>query len=207
MSAAMFHVDHPTIAALYIQRGGVYWNLPGVDAWDETRDARNYNGPWPVVAHPPCNVWCQLAHMNQKRWGHKVGDDDGCFDHALRCVQQFGGVLEHPAYSYAWAAFGLPAPTAGCWKRDITGAWVSEVSQVAYGHRARKRTWLYAVCACPPSLDWSEPAPTAQVGWCANHGDSALPRISKKAAEVTPLAFREMLMSIARSVPQQSVAA
>ena len=27
-----------TIAALYVQRGGSYWNLPGVDAWDEARD-------------------------------------------------------------------------------------------------------------------------------------------------------------------------
>lgn len=38
------------IAALYVQRGGVYWACPGVDPWDEVRDARLYAGPWPVVA-------------------------------------------------------------------------------------------------------------------------------------------------------------
>jgi len=28
------------IAALYVEKGGCYYNLPGVDPWDEERDAR-----------------------------------------------------------------------------------------------------------------------------------------------------------------------
>jgi hypothetical protein len=40
------------IAALHIETGGVYCGLPGVDAWDIRRDARDYRGPLPVVAHP-----------------------------------------------------------------------------------------------------------------------------------------------------------
>lgn len=40
------------IAALFVQRDGCYWNLEGVDPWDEARDARLYDGPYPVVAHP-----------------------------------------------------------------------------------------------------------------------------------------------------------
>ena len=40
----------PMIAALFVERGGVYWNQPGVDPWDEERDARLYAGPWPVIA-------------------------------------------------------------------------------------------------------------------------------------------------------------
>lgn len=46
-----------TVAALYVERGGCYWDQPGVDPWDEARDARLYDGPWPVVAHPPCQRW------------------------------------------------------------------------------------------------------------------------------------------------------
>lgn len=46
-----------TVAALYVQKNGAYWNLPGVDPWDEERDARLYDGPHPVVAHPPCQRW------------------------------------------------------------------------------------------------------------------------------------------------------
>lgn len=43
------------IAALYVQTGGCYFGLPNVDPWDVHRDARKYDGPWPVVAHPPLN--------------------------------------------------------------------------------------------------------------------------------------------------------
>ena len=42
------------IAALYVERDGIYYGLPDVDPWDEARDARLYPGPHPVVAHPPC---------------------------------------------------------------------------------------------------------------------------------------------------------
>lgn len=188
------------IAALYVLTDGPYFGLDGVDPWDATRDARNYAGPHPVVAHPPCSRWCQLAYVNQKRYGHRVGDDEGCFAAALASVRQWGGVLEHPAWSYAWPHFALPRPHRGQWLFG-NGGWVTEVSQVAYGHRARKRTWLYVVRhdgSPPKSLDWSEPAPTAQVSFCKNHGNSPLPRLSKKEASRTPTRFRDLLLELAR---------
>jgi hypothetical protein len=40
------------IAALFVDDGGSYFGLPGVDPWPEARDARRYAGPWPAVAHP-----------------------------------------------------------------------------------------------------------------------------------------------------------
>jgi hypothetical protein len=84
------------IAALYVQTGGVYYGLPDVDPWDEARDARLYDGPWPVVAHPPCARWSRLAGFTEARFGYKRGEDGGCFEAALRCIREFGGVLEHP---------------------------------------------------------------------------------------------------------------
>ncbi len=36
------------ISALFVQRNGVYFGLPDVDAWDEDRDARKYEGTHPV---------------------------------------------------------------------------------------------------------------------------------------------------------------
>lgn len=197
------------IAALYVQTHGHYFKLPGIDPWDELRDARNYVGPHPVVAHPPCSRWCQLAYINQKRYGHKVGDDGGCFESALAAVRRWGGVLEHPARTYAWVRFNLPAPLRGGWQRTIEGAWVCEVSQRAYGHRARKLTWLYYVGEQPPpSLNWERPEPTAQVSFCKNHGNSPLPRLSKKEASRTPVEFRDLLISLARgaltSTPSQT---
>lgn len=188
------------VAALYVHTNGVYFGLPGVDPWDESRDARLYRDRHPVVAHPPRSRWCQLAYINQKRYGHKVGDDGGCFASALENVRRCGGVLEHPAYSYAWPAFALPKPVKGQWTSAGEGAWVCEVSQSAYDHPARKRTWLYYVGTNPPAdMDWRELEPTAQVSFCKNHGNSALPRLSKKAASATPIKFRDALLSLARN--------
>lgn len=186
------------VAALFVQDRGVYFGLDDVEPWDESRDARTYVGPHPVVAHPPCSRWCQLAYIIQKRYGYKVGDDGGCFKAALEAVRAWGGVLEHPAFSYAWPAFDLPRPPVAGWAKSICGGWVCQVSQGAYGHRARKLTWLYYFGrSSPPSLDWSVPEPSAQVSFCANHGNSTLPRLSKRAASATPTTFRDLLLSIA----------
>ena len=41
------------VAALFVQENGCYSNLPGVDMWTEGRDARRYDGPWPVAGGGP----------------------------------------------------------------------------------------------------------------------------------------------------------
>lgn len=153
-----------TVAALFVHRGtGAYTDL-SVDPWDEGRDARDYHGPLPVIAHPPCSSWCQLAYINQKRYGHKVGDDGGCFVSALESVRRWGGVLEHPAFPHAWPAFNLPRPVVGQWKSEGV-SWVTQVSQSAYGCPARKRTWLYYVGKRAPfDVNWTETTPTHQIG-------------------------------------------
>lgn len=195
------------IAALYVQTGGAYFGPPGVDPWDEARDARLYAGPHPVVAHPPCSRWCRLAGLVEARWGHRRGDDGGCFASALAAVRTWGGVLEHPAYSDAWAAHGLAAPPrSGGWvPADFLGGWTCHVEQGRYGHVAKKATWLLAYHCELPSLLWgSDPDQTSQalVSWCGNHVSSGerRPRVGKARASATPEAFKQVLISIARSV-------
>jgi hypothetical protein len=186
------------IAALYVERGGVYYGLPDVDPWDEERDARLYAGPWPVVAHPPCGRWAMpLAKVNQTRYGHRIGDDGGCFATALTAVEVYGGVLEHPANTAAWAAFGLDKPRRGQWIRSRCG-WVTQVAQSAYGHPARKRTWLYACGFEPYALHWHEPAGIVVTSWLQKT-NTTLPRITKREAQKTPLPFRDLLLDMARS--------
>lgn len=110
------------IAALYVEMDGCYSGLAGVDAWDVTRDARGYAGPWPVVAHPPCQRWGRFWHgSTRKPHQFKLGDDGGCFAAALNAVRTWGGVLEHPADSHAWRHFdaaGTPRRVAERWRYD-----------------------------------------------------------------------------------------
>ena len=187
------------VAALFVRRESIYKTLPGVDAWDEARDARKYPGPHPVVAHPPCGRWCKpLAKVNQTRYGHLIGDDGGCFEAALSAVRRYGGVLEHPAHSYAWDRFNLPKPVRGEWSGPGGDGCVTEVSQSAYGHKARKRTWLFVVGAGLRALDWSDPPGTHLTSWLQRTTRIA-PRITKDEADKTPPAFAELLVSIARA--------
>lgn len=194
------------IAALYVDPKGSYAGLPDVDLWDEARDARLYSGPYPVVAHPPCATWCQLASVNEARWGKTIGADGGCFDAALRAVRTYGGVLEHPAYSLAWKKFGLPRPTHGLWIRSLLDVgWVAQVSQSAYGHQARKTTWLYAVDCDLPELKPESPRGLMVVGAGVKSGQSAgRPRLQGKGSSATPESFRDVLISMARSVAPSS---
>jgi hypothetical protein len=78
----------------------------------------------------------------------------------------------------------------------MTGGWVCEVWQSAYGHRANKATWLYAFGALPPQLDWSRPVGSHQVGFHDQRGK----------ARNKPPAFRDLLISMAMSA-QAEVAA
>jgi hypothetical protein len=194
------------VAALYVDASGCYSKLSDVDPWPDSRDARLYDGPHPVVAHPPCTRWCRLAGLVEARWGHKRGEDGGCFASALAAVRRWGGVLEHPAYSDAWKAFGISRPprTGGWVRADDVGGWTCHVEQGRYGHQAKKATWLYAYGTDLPELRWGsvpDGSTTAPVSWCGNRvasGESR-PRLSKRAASATPVEFRDALVEIARS--------
>jgi len=195
------------IAALFVQTGGIYFNRPDVDPWDEPRDARLYAGSDPVVAHPPCQLWVNLAAVNWVRYRKTLpawypgGDDGGCFASALANVRRCGGVLEHPADSWAWARHDLPIPTSMGWQLSTNGEWVCEVWQSAYGHVARKRTWLFYVGPPPPPLLWNRTRGTKQVGQpsVAQLAAGALPGVTKKEAIGTPPAFAEMLITLAEN--------
>jgi hypothetical protein len=190
------------IAALFVETGGVYFGLPHVEPWDRTRDAREYAGPHPVVAHPPCDRWHQLSAVNNKRWGYQINEDEGCFAAAVASVRKWGGVLEHPAESRAFKFHGIPEPVAGSWQLTIDDDWVTEIWQSAYGHRARKRTWLLYRGAAPLPLSWSRVPGEFQIGYF----DQKRPQLPKAERSSTPIEFRDLLLSIAGSAQQASPA-
>ena len=195
------------IAALFVAKGGCYFGLPGVDPWDEARDARLYAGPWSVVAHPRCDRWHQLSAVNHKRWGYAIDQDEGCFAAALAAVRKWGGVLEHPAESRAFKFHRIPEPIADNWQQTIDGDWVTEIWQSSYGHRARKRTWLlYHGASAPQTLAWRRLPGEFQIGFF----DQKRPQLPKAERAATPIAFRDLLISIARTAnvkPQAGEAA
>ena len=190
------------VAALFVQPDGCYAGVPGIDLWDAERDAREYGGPWPVVAHAPCQLWGNLACVNFARWGgehNRPGNDGGCFAAAVDAVNEWGGVLEHPAGSRAFRRHGLAAPQGSGWQGTLTGGWVCEVWQSAYGHRANKATWLYYVGSPPFQLRWNRPVGTHQVGFQDRRGkERNKPTLSKREANATPIEFRDELIRLAR---------
>jgi hypothetical protein len=204
------------IAALFVQEDGAYYKVAGVEPWPESRDARAYQGPWPVVAHPPCQRWGKMwfgQPLTVKLTGvrKKKGDDGGCFASALASVRKWGGVLEHPWQSHAWPHFGLNIPPrSGGWiKADDLGGWTCCVEQGQYGHYARKPTMLYTFGVDLPELKWGhteakyDPAVVARMGLkrakrlgevgARGGGTDSTPRIH------TPEPFRDLLIRIARS--------
>lgn len=226
------------IAALFVATGGCYFGLPDVDPWDVHRDARSYDGPHAVVAHPPCERWGRYWHGGPSVRVRKMkGDDGGCFASALASVLKWGGVLEHPEASHAWRHFGISAPAKrGGWLfcGSVEGlgvaagfsTWTCCVEQGHYGHRARKATWLYAVLpayVAPPSLKWAgyvEGAAASESSLRLDEGfhsveerrrargtrttNDAAERMSKTERTATPVPFRDLLLSIARSASASS---
>ena len=140
-----------------------------------------------------------------------LGDDGGCFAAAVAAVRRWGGVLEHPEASHAWAAHGIPKPPK-------SGGWIFEavhaggvgvtccVEQGHYGHRARKATWLYYVGAnAPPDLTWGPAQGCARLddGYhsAAERAASTrapVERLGKTERRLTPPAFAAVLVSLAR---------
>ncbi len=221
------------VAALFVDPKGVYAGLPDVDVWDEARDARLYDGPYPVVAHPPCARWSRLAGFTEARFGLMRGDDGGCFESALASVRRFGGVLEHPAYSAAWARYGLLRPSVReGWTLDFDGGATCYVEQGRYGLPVKKGTWLYAYGVELPDLVWGftpdgageEPnGPHGGIDnwrdrWTKPKRDPAEPRkISGGSGffrehrhdgmrSSTPPEFRDALLAMARSVRIEAAA-
>lgn len=182
------------VAVLFARRDSNYKALAGVDVWDEDRDARKWPGGCPVVAHPPCRLWAKLrqfAKAKDPAMEMQLARD------AVRHVQCFGGVLEHPAQSALWADRGLPLPGRA---PDMRGGWTAEVRQCDWGHKAEKLTWLYIVGVHPDNLPALPPRgePTGVV-----KPQRGVPRdgrkiVTKAEREHTPEAFAAWLVATAR---------
>lgn len=190
-SIAAAPISKRPVTVLFTCENSYYDALENVETYDRKRDARNWQGGTPVVAHPPCAQWGRLRHLATCDEAEKA-----LGPWAVRQVRANGGVLEHPAGSTLWPTAGLPAPG----ERDEYGGFTLDVDQVIWGHPAQKRTWLY-VCGCRPEAV----PPLPPVGAVPTHRVTGsaktfhhLPELSKHLRELTPLNLCAWLVAVAR---------
>ena len=180
-----------TVSVLFARADSVYKTLPGVDVWDQTRDARNWPGGCPVVAHPPCRQWGRL-----RQFAHGTPEEKALGPWAVDRVREVGGVLEHPAESTLWLHCGLPRPGEFA---DRFGGWSINVEQFHWGHRAEKATWLYIVGLDSGDLP-ATPSRTGRPTHCVRPTKKypRLPSITKPEREHTPVDLAKWLVDLAR---------
>ena len=182
------------VAVLFARADSIYKAQPGADVYDIDRDARTYAGQWPVVAHPPCRAWGRLRQFANPR-----PDEKALAIFAVEKVRQLGGVLEHPECSSLWNEAGLPMPGCGV---DEFGGWTLPLDQFWFGHRARKRTWLYIVGVRPvdiPAIPLRFGNPSHVVRYSDNERRKALGLkiLPKAEREHTPAEFASWLIDLA----------
>jgi hypothetical protein len=221
-----------TIAALFVETNGCYFGLPGVEPWHGEdaadgstiihRDAREYDGPWPVISHTSCKRWGRFFHgSTRKPHQFELGDDGGAFMASVIAVHLWGGVIEHPAESRAWDFFGLPIPVKGAgWSEpDRYGGRSCYVEQVHYGHPARKATYLYAIGIAFEDFElvWDRTRAVVPQWMIDRYGEAKARKIGVVAMmggkdkvrnrNATPARFRDVLIAMARSVQPKRIAA
>jgi len=178
------------ISALYVRRNSVYKTL-GLDCWDIDRDARNWPGGNPLIAHPPCAQWGRLHGQAKKSPEQKKLAID-----AVGHVRKWGGVLEHPAHSALWREQHLPIPGGGI---DLYGGWSLSVDQSWWGHKARKGTWLYIVGIEPKRIPpFRISFDAIQFVVCTSRGRKGMRAIPKSEREKTPIDFAKWLIDLAK---------
>ena len=178
-----------TVSVLFARADSIYKSLPCCDVWDAARDARNWPGGCPVVAHPPCRAWGRLRHF-----ARPVAGEIECAIWAVEMVRKWGGVLEHPQGSRLWIS-RLPYPG----EIDEFGGWTFPILQFWFGHRCEKSTWLYIVGLKPGEL----PTIPFVLGEASHVIQSRKrsdyrPHVPKPEREHTPRALAEWLVESAR---------
>lgn len=179
------------VAVLFARPDSTYKTLAGCDVWDAERDARNWPGGAPVVAHPPCRAWGRYAHRSK----HTVAERDLAF-YAVDMVRRYGGVLEHPATSRLWREADLPEPNGF---PDNYAGWTMQIDQHRFGHRAIKPTRLYIVGIWPTKIPSLPPARA--------DAPRQVELMCKAERERTPEEFAAWLVELARRIGEIKAAA
>jgi hypothetical protein len=113
------------ISILCAKKDSIYKSIPGLDVWDEDRDAYFFTGSNPVITHAPCAQWSRM-----KAFAKENKDEKELAYFCLKNVIRNGGIFEHPAGSSFYKEVGISKN-------------VYSVDQSWWGFPARKTTHLF----------------------------------------------------------------
>lgn len=190
----MLSMPCDTVAVLFARADSFYKTIPGCDVWDEARDARNWSGGAPLVAHPPCRLWGRLRQFAKAK---NPEAERQLAIYAVKHVRKYGGVIEHPAQSTLWAHCGLPRPGQS---PDAFGGYTIEVRQCDWGHKAEKLTWLYIVGCSVDDLPQMPPRgePTGYIRTQLPMAERIGKIVTKAEREHTPPKLAMWLVDLAK---------
>lgn len=179
------------VAVLFVRKDSIYKSFRNCDCYDKERNALNFKGGMPVIAHPPCRAWGRLFYFARPEPGEK-----NLAVEAVKFVRENGGVLEHPADSKLWRELDMPKG------RDIDryGGWTLSVNQHWFGHKAQKRTWLYIVgCESKNIPEYSVNFNVISHTICSSKKKNGKKEVTRVEREATPEKFAKWLVELAES--------
>lgn len=113
------------ISILCAKKDSLYKTIPGIDVWDEDRDAYFFTGSNPVITHAPCAQWSRM-----KAFAKENKDQKELAYFCLNKVIRNGGIFEHPAGSSFFKEAGVTKN-------------IYSVDQSWWGFAAKKHTYLF----------------------------------------------------------------
>jgi hypothetical protein len=170
------------ITVLCAKKNSIYKTIPGVDVWDEERDAYFFTGSNPVITHAPCAQWSRM-----KAFANNNPDEKELAHFCLKNVIRNGGIFEHPAGSSFFKEAGISKN-------------IYSIEQSWWGFPARKRTYLFFHEVKPLPVPIMQHVTTHVVGY---HKASRreLPEMSKSERSTTILSFAEWMIKCIETSP------
>lgn len=171
------------ITVLCAKKKSLYKQIPGLDVWDQDRDAYYFTGSNPVITHAPCAQWSQM-----KGFANDNPDEKELAYFCLQKVLRNGGIFEHPRGSSFFREAGVD--------RNIYS-----VDQSWWGFPAKKATWLFFHRCKPEPFPIMPPPPTRVIAPHRHIKGGGTLDLPKSQRSTTTIPFAQwMIDSINKSI-------
>lgn len=182
---------------LFASKDSFYFQIPGLNVFDEKRNAESVERKGVFICHPPCAQWSRLRYFSNFNSRLKAYGP-----WSILLVRKFGGIIEHPASSLLFKKY-LPLPGQ---PPDKYGGFSLKITMHQFGASYHKPTWIYIVGINKKDLP-AEPLNFSVISHSiSNPGKrSALKEISKKERSLSPFPFIFWLVQVAMHIEQNKI--